>query len=288
MSTPAATNRHDPRGFTLVELLVVIGIIALLISLLLPALNRARAHANLIDCQARMRQMGQAVMMYATQYGGVLPASNGNNTTHGPLPPEAGGSSSYRWMPTTLTRVLGHKGAQENWGFWHPIFTDKDAIEYNAAGYEFQRGNRNHYNFNMRLFVDPTLNDPALTPARPTKYRRLSSIKRSAEVVAIYDGTPFQSWGGNAYHLGDGLRSVSYNFLWYATAGMVHGNNWIRYHERITRSGNQGHVDWRHGPKRDTANVMFLDGHVESRKFDARKGSGDLTVKDFVTNRPTN
>src|SRR4051794_10092785 len=60
-------------AFTLVELLVVIGIIAVLISALLPALNRARQAANSIDCQARLRQMGQALQIYAVNNKGVVP-----------------------------------------------------------------------------------------------------------------------------------------------------------------------------------------------------------------------
>jgi prepilin-type N-terminal cleavage/methylation domain-containing protein/prepilin-type processing-associated H-X9-DG protein len=69
-STPTQPRR---RGFTLVELLVVIGIIALLIAILLPALSKARAAANAVKCEAQMKQIVTAMILHANEHRGFMP-----------------------------------------------------------------------------------------------------------------------------------------------------------------------------------------------------------------------
>jgi prepilin-type N-terminal cleavage/methylation domain-containing protein/prepilin-type processing-associated H-X9-DG protein len=69
------------RGFTLVELLVVIGIIAVLVAILMPALSRARDQALSIKCASNLRQLGLAMMLYASEHRDNVPASYLEDTT---------------------------------------------------------------------------------------------------------------------------------------------------------------------------------------------------------------
>jgi prepilin-type N-terminal cleavage/methylation domain-containing protein len=64
------------KGFTLVELLVVIGIIAVLLGILMPALGRARDQAHRVNCMSNMRNIMQGIVMYASENKNALPYCN--------------------------------------------------------------------------------------------------------------------------------------------------------------------------------------------------------------------
>jgi prepilin-type N-terminal cleavage/methylation domain-containing protein/prepilin-type processing-associated H-X9-DG protein len=275
-------SRRSPSAFTLVELLVVIGIIALLISVLLPALQRARASANMVDCQSRMRQMGQMIHMYASENKGKLPVSY--------WPP---GTVTDFWEQTgyhisgTISKMLGIKNADVR--NLHPIFEDKDVdTSVNSWGAKYMQS----YMFNMAVF--PHLRDTWAynkIPAdkRPSTPMQISRISNAAEVVAIWDSGmlkyPSVNWGGHAYIHHSDIVDTQGGTFWYSTN---FNSNDAAYpglatripqaHERLTPS-KVGQTDYRHMRGKDgkgtSINVMMLDGHVESKKF------GELTMKDF-------
>jgi prepilin-type N-terminal cleavage/methylation domain-containing protein len=91
-SSAGSTTRSRP-GFTLVELLVVIGIIALLIALLLPTLATARDSANRIKCASNLRSIGQFVYLFAHDHRDRVP--EGQNTKN-----SGGGSTIPTWVYT--------------------------------------------------------------------------------------------------------------------------------------------------------------------------------------------
>lgn len=120
MKSAEPASLSSSRGFTLVELLVVVGIIAMLIAILLPALRTARESANRIVCGSNMRSIGQLLYLYANDNSGILPPSFQQV--------QSGGVAKYRSFGTGNTGFLGSA--------LYPKYTQEGRIFYCPSAYD--------------------------------------------------------------------------------------------------------------------------------------------------------
>lgn len=175
MSSKLESPQIAAPAFTLVELLVVIGIIALLIGILLPAMRKARASANLTVCLSNLRQLGLAARMYAGDYKDFLTPTR--NT-----PPGAwSGDRGQPWQ-MYLTHYLDKTQPMRNTG-WNTLSLAEGA----------------QYNSIWRKFYCPSLNADDLPDYNP-----IGAPTSYAINLEGYGSNP-NGYGGYSYENGYGI-----------------------------------------------------------------------------------
>ena len=171
---PAGRSRAYRRtariGFTLVELLVVISVIALLIGLLLPALSGARDAARFVACQSNQRQIGTSVIVYTNDHDDFLPYP---------------GNGVVEVWPVTLWR---YAVGDESVGIWGDIDADAPwvgtVMHCPAAPTD---ATTRAYAMNQRLHNN--LGGPRTVGGTTFDWARLTSVARATETGYVADST---------------------------------------------------------------------------------------------------
>ena len=177
------------RGFTLVELLVVIGIIALLISILLPSLSRARDNARNIVCQSNLRQQMQAITMYVNDADGTMPYARNYEwevrATPGWGSVEAYPPATYMQEPDMMQPYLGASLQGENGNgddlYWPEVLKCPVARGQGPL-WVSDDPNATHYRYNVSAIID----DFNADNGRPT-VKKIVQARSATDAMVQYD-----------------------------------------------------------------------------------------------------
>ena len=270
-------RQNQRNGFTLVELLVVIGIIALLIAILLPALNKAREQARTVNCLSNLRQLGQANAQYVVTFRGyTVPNDYGSQTGA----TDAGGHIiDETWFTLFVTQKL----------IDYPYTTDTSAPPAGGTVLKCPSG--------LEEFVSNTY----LDKSKPDRRKSGDGAKGYLQVSALFDkgravfswyginGTssddltiPSRRWPADGYTPQNAPTTTKMTNVRFPsqTVFLFDGIS-FNLHTRPNR------LNARHN-KLTITNLLFFDGHADSYPTKSLPGGdGVATTADFALSNLT-
>ena len=222
---------QDRNFFTLIELLIVIAILAILVSILMPALGSARAKARNLGCMNAMKALGTAGIMYANTNNEAWVPFNGGGDLTWYQHPEFSQNLGFRTYPSTGNWALNFVRSNALCPESTRPLSEGDAW----VGQGWQRLSV--------TYADEYLNGEQL-PGRTDdtgRYYRLNKIRSASRKIAFTETT-----------------NAGRNTMWkmspenFRTTGNDSGSDW--------------YSAWRHN-NLQSMNVTFFDGHVETRNY---------------------